>query len=640
MRRRRVKLVWGASQVIRGRWYLGLIGFYERRPGVPDSGLAVSVRGLLMGAVALGLAVYLGTASVLFWVWQRNGFRELSYVDALLYPVRREAVSAVKGRAFLVRGRALFEAGRYLDAASLLRHGLARHPQDFAARRQLAQFYLLANQRPLASRVLEDGLGVEYPGRPYLEFCFELAEEGEDHDRIVAYCDRYSAAGMAAEQERRWLEGRKFAALLGGGHAGEALACAEAGTESQPVREQRVLALLALHRAADALHLLDEWGVRPGTDPAMILRLRVRALGEAGRIDEMERAVDQLHGLSPFEPNALAYGVVQFALAKRDDVAARALENYLFRFGGSAANIGLVAEPLAGVGNLPLLLRCLDAAVERGYPPGRLQSQVVQVHLQRGNWTAAAFLLEKSASAHDRNDRMVQAWREWAQRLIEAATAAGDSAQLPLIELLRSRSWPLRTLRQSVEAMLLAERWETAREITAVGMRSFPGSPWLHAMAETVRRQLEARQAAALPAFAQAQPAGEEMFFQNLQQLTGAGRWDEIERAIRGVRTARPAPDWLERRDAELWFVQIRSSQARGDRSALAAAARMNLLGGHNRAGGLLDLGREFSAAGDLPSAVLLAREILQRFPDYAPAKRQLAQWTPPASAVTEEPGK
>ncbi|MEX2044416.1 MAG: hypothetical protein WD941_03620 [Opitutus sp.] len=640
MKGRRVKFVWGASRVIQGRWHLGLIGIYERRPGVPDSGLAISVRGLLVAFVALVLAAYIGAASILYWIWQRNGFIELGLADALLYPIRRQEVSAAKGRTFLVRGKELFRTGKYLDAATLLRHGLARQPRDFVARRQLAQFYLMANQRPLALKVLQDGLGPEYPGRTYLELLFEAADQGEGYDLIVTTCTGYAAALKEAEadRDRRWLAGRKFGALIAGGRGEDALAFAEELDDGAQAREFRVLALLALHRAADALRRLDEWPAGAGAEAQVVLRLRVRALGEAGRIDEMERAVAQLHGMAPSEPNALAYGVVQLALASRDDVAARAFENYLFRFGGSPANIAMLADPLAEIGHLPLLQRCVDAATERGYPQGRLQMQVVQTLLQRGEWAPAASLLEGIEPARDRGAAVTQAWREWVRRVLDAAMDSGESAQLPLIELLRSRAWPMQIVRQSIEAMLQAERFETAREIATVGTRAFPESEWLRVTMDTVRQRIEARQAAAPVTDATEGPIMERAFFQELLQIIDARRWDDVSKMIREVRAARPMPVWLDRRDAELWLVQMRSAQGRGDRSALISAARMYLLGGSNRAGAMLELGREFNSAGDKPSAVVLVKQILQRFPDYPPAKRQLAEWTPApeADAVPE----
>jgi hypothetical protein len=64
----RLKFIWGASQVIKGRWNDGLYGFNDRVEGVPDSGLALSVRGLLAWSTSLVLAGYLAAASALLWV--------------------------------------------------------------------------------------------------------------------------------------------------------------------------------------------------------------------------------------------------------------------------------------------------------------------------------------------------------------------------------------------------------------------------------------------------------------------------------------------------------------------------------------------------------------------------------------------
>ncbi len=631
MKGRRVKFVWGASQVIRGRWHLGLFGFYERQHGRPDSGLAISVRGLLVGGAALALAGYLAAAAALFWIWQRNGFSELRFADALFYPMRRSEVSAAKGRAFLARGKALFDAGKYVDAANLLRYGLARHPRDFVARRQLAQFYLMANRRPAALTLLAEGLGPAYPGRPYLELYFEIAAQGEDYARVAAVCTRY--AGMApSETERRWLADRHFTALLDGGQPAAALTFAVSEGETARARHHRAQALLALQRIPEALEILDAWEEQAGPERAALLRLRVRALGQAGRIEEMSEAITELHRLAPAEPDALAYGVAQLAEAQRDDLALRALDDYLFRFGGSPANIFLVAELLAGVGHEALLQRCVTAAMDRGYPISRFQLQLAQFHLQQGEWGAAATLLEQIVLPPDRNAAAAQAWRGWAQRLIAAATTQGDAAQLPLVELLRARPWPLRIIRQSLEAMMREERLDTAREIAAVGRRAYPDNAWLQAKEVELAELIAARPADPPTAHTAAAVPGEMAFFSELEQAIDANHWDDVERAIRNVRAHRPPPEWLGRRDADLWFVLMRSSQARGDRVALMAAARMNLLGGPNRAGGLLELSRNFDAAGDRDSGLLLVNAILQRFPDYAPAKRQLAQWTPIAA--------
>ena len=66
--------------------------------------------------------------------------------------------------------------------------------------------------------------------------------------------------------------------------------------------------------------------------------------------------------MSPTDPRPVVYGAVQRALGGRNAAAGAALDDYIFRFGGSAQNLQLVAEPLAETGNLPLL--------ERGVRPG------------------------------------------------------------------------------------------------------------------------------------------------------------------------------------------------------------------------------------------------------------------------------
>ena len=67
MKIRHLKFIWGASGVIRGHWYLGLFGIYDRVEGSRGDGLAISVRGLLLWLGAAGLAAYLSTATLVFW---------------------------------------------------------------------------------------------------------------------------------------------------------------------------------------------------------------------------------------------------------------------------------------------------------------------------------------------------------------------------------------------------------------------------------------------------------------------------------------------------------------------------------------------------------------------------------------------
>ncbi|MBP6507674.1 MAG: hypothetical protein KA257_08930, partial [Opitutaceae bacterium] len=62
----RIKFIWGATKVIQARWHFGLFGFYEHAKGYRDSGLVISVRGLLVLGLCLAMLGYVGAATTLY----------------------------------------------------------------------------------------------------------------------------------------------------------------------------------------------------------------------------------------------------------------------------------------------------------------------------------------------------------------------------------------------------------------------------------------------------------------------------------------------------------------------------------------------------------------------------------------------
>lgn len=640
MKARRVKLVWGASRVIRGRWYLGLFGLYDRVEGKHEDGLAISVRGLLLWLLAAAVAAYVAGATALFWMWQRNPYSLLTYEDALLYPIRRRALEVKKGQAFIAQGTDFFRARKYHDAANLLRLGLARQPRDFRARQMLAQYYLMANQRPAALRVLQEGLAGEYPGRPYLETFFGAAEQGEDFEAIIKVGERYEPQ-LRAEgpvRDQLWITARKFSALGAAGRWAEALKLAVEEGKGGQASEHRVLALLALGRAADAVTFVNEWAARPGADAAAVLRLRVRALREAKRFDEMETAIRDLRALSPAEPATAVYGIVQRVMAGREAEADAAFKDYVFRFSGAAGNLKLLADPLAEIGDLPRLRQCVAAAAERGYPMAPFNVLLVQTLVQRGDWAAAGRLLASMPSPTGREAAQAQLWRDWMQRLIDAAATPAEPAQLALLEFLRSRPWPITMFRKTVEVLVLAGRLEPARDAIAAATRGFPTSVWVQEQAAKINAAIAAREATRPEvAVAASRLPAEKVFFQQLDDALLGRRWDDAAQLVRQANSARPAPAWVAARTPSLRLAQVRISQAGGDFSAMVVATRLFVNGDNERSRQLLELAREFFERGDKDSAVALANEVLRRSPGYAPAKRSLAEWQPPPAPAKKK---
>ena len=234
----------------------------------------------------------------LFSFWQRNPYCLLTYGDAVFYPVRRGEVAAKKGQALIAEGGALVKSNKWFDGARLLRQGLTLYPGDLTGRLTLANYYVLVNQRSTAVAVLVEGLTAEYPGRSYLQSLCDIAEQGEDYDLVVSMANRFMPrlAGDGWRRERRWLATRQFAALLAARKTAEALYFAQAEEAGDLAAEHRVLALLELGRAADAVDFLAEWHGRPGADLSMVRRLQVRAFREAGKLAEMERAGSSARG--------------------------------------------------------------------------------------------------------------------------------------------------------------------------------------------------------------------------------------------------------------------------------------------------------------------------------------------------------
>ena len=98
--------------MIRGRWYFGVLGLYDRREGKRENGFAISERGVMGWAMVMLVAAYVASTAVLFSFWQRNFYCLLTYSDAFWYPVWRAPVAAKKGQSSIAGGQDLLKANK------------------------------------------------------------------------------------------------------------------------------------------------------------------------------------------------------------------------------------------------------------------------------------------------------------------------------------------------------------------------------------------------------------------------------------------------------------------------------------------------------------------------------------------------
>jgi len=464
---------------------------------MPGDGLAISVRGLLLWGLGCSVALYCGGAAAIYAVRSRNPYNLISYSDVLLWPGQRARMTELTGQALLAAGQADLTERRYAEGVSKLRAGLLRCPADTRARLALAQLYVRTNQRPLALKTLLDRLDTGYPGREFLEALFAMAAEGEDYAVILDACNRYRAgpAAQPAVADRAWLLQRQVQTLLAARRAGEALQLAQAEGADAPtaIKEARVLALIDLGQTGEAREFLAAWRASAGNNLALVVRLQVRVFGEARQFDEMEAALGELRALTPADPKPAVYGIVQRALAGRGDLAAAALDDYFFRFGGSRENLLLLMQPLTETKALPLVQRCFDRATSLGYDLTAFRVQLFQAQIRRNDWTAAQRILDQLHPLVPRDDPAAIFWLEWQERLLAAATDPSLLAQKALLELCQERPWPLPVFYQTCTVLLRANRPETARQVLDAGQHYFPESSSLARLLAEAERTLGAK---------------------------------------------------------------------------------------------------------------------------------------------------
>ena len=648
--KRRLKFIWGAGRVIKGRWYLGLFGFYDRVEGEPDSGLAVSLRGVVCWLAGLAVAGYLAAAAALTLWLDRNPYNQVSYGDVLTIPVRWQHFQKMRGQSLIAEGRADMKAGRWADALFRLRAGLARDPGDLTARLLLAQFYIATNQRPLARRTLGEGLGDTFPGREYIEAVLAMATHAENYETIENVTARYLPGLTAVEQarSRRWLTERRLQNQIESGQGERVLGFSqtERVVPESTLSELRVLALLKLGRPQEAVHQLQAWLDRNPADEEVVMRLLARAAREAGQIEVMDRSLARLIARSPGTPTPFVYRIVQLTMAGRGELAREALDDYFRRFGASLENLRLAAEPLASIKAATELGRIVEVAREQGFATRSLRLLQAQAFLLAGSpgeanrllgvlvaegssSNASGGILRPAVANSSRQAAIEQSTQAWLQVMTAALISPAPAAQSALLDAMSRRPTTVATLREIVRALRSGGRTETAEAVLRRAEGPYPGNPWIQAeLAE-----LSAATRAAAPKVDVRAPEvaaiGEKPFFTQLSAAMAAKDWAAAHKQVRELRTSKPAPDWLRQRDGDILLAQMRIDHGLQDRLAMLLTAKLYLDGDVRRSQATLAFAQEIHDDGAQDDALLLVREVLRQVPNFPPAERLLAAWTP-----------
>lgn len=637
----RIKFIWGASKVIQARWRFGLWGFYDHAKGYRDSGLVLSVRGLLILAGFLAVAAYVAAGTALYLWLDRRPHNYVTYTDALLFPVRVDEIKAKRGQGYLDEGIDDLKSQHWSDAEMKLRLGLSRYPQAIRARLALAEFYFLTQRRAQALNLLEEGVRVaaSYPGRRYLITYFTQASQGDDYPRIIAGADHFLGGAVELEpRERAWLLQQKIGAMLALKQTEPALALLQAQPEDPVLNEMQVLALLQLHRVDEAEKFLAGWRARAGAI-APILRLQVRTFRETGKKAEMEAALEAMRQQNPTDPSVYAYRVVQRSMLGDQAGAKEALADYFLRFGAHARSMLALAQPLAEIDAVELMEQYIAKLGEQGHDRRPALLELTQSYLKKGRWAEAVATMNRIKMLEAGGAGKKLAGQEFTELLLTVASNPAEGPQVQLLDMLNRQAMPLRTFLTVVAVLQKAERLETALGVLGIAERFYPGNAALHEARDGVQGAIDAQQAAVV-ATAGTPATGnilrEKEFFPRVDEAMKTQQWAEAAAALRDVQLAKPA--WLQARLADVWERQMMVAQRQHEPLEMILAAKLLAGGTRAQAQRVIDFAVALHAEKETKDAVLLLREVLAKIPEHGIARKLIEEWTQRQEIVLKSP--
>ena len=143
-------------------------------------------RRIALALAALAVVGWLALAGVVWaFVKYQRGYADVSFADIAFYPVRSAHYRTGLGRHHLAQGRIELEKKNYLTGYQFLLAGLARVPDDVAARRLVAFTQVRLGRSDLALKTLVDGASLATTDLDYLKLLFALLHEAHEDERIL-----------------------------------------------------------------------------------------------------------------------------------------------------------------------------------------------------------------------------------------------------------------------------------------------------------------------------------------------------------------------------------------------------------------------------------------------------------------------
>jgi hypothetical protein len=645
-------LVWDMPAVPGGKWHWGLLNLKVDQPktGAVSKNLSgeelealgnhaphLSMRGLTLWSLSLACAGYLMAAGYLY---QRLESRypkiELSYLDLAL-PTRWSDLNRKRGDALIVQGRERMEEEKVAEGFSLIRQGLARNPEDFSARLDIARVYAGMRILPQAIKLLRDGFTHGYPGKTYLETLFGLLSTTDQTElgvEVVQTARTLFAARPAGDRlpaEQRFLDESLANAFRDAGRVEEAAVHVATAFPADDLFALKFLSQLHLaQQPRESARIAEKWAALEPANPEPLCVLIV-ALRNAKDFAAMDAALDRLSRIDPARPDALLYRVVQNHLAGRPAPARAAMDRLFLRHGSSPAFYAVVCASFLGTGYVEGFDRVENELRERGLSLHPVLWARVKLAAERSDWAALLTQIDQLRAAPGPGlKRDEVAYLDTMAKLARACLDGGSGTQRSLIEVVGDNPGALLLYKTVITALLDAGRPQTARQILVLAEGPFPDARTL--------RELRPRLETALAAATAAEPVA-------AASSPRFATWEEFKTSFETQAATAPAaaltllsenrraqPAWLEEHRAELEALEL-PLRARADDPLLLQVLVRAVLGRDAQAPAtLLPLARAIQPS--FPAnARLILKETLRVHPENEDALALQRVWEPATAA-------
>ena len=447
-----IKFVWGWSKIINAKWRLRLFCAY-RHAVSPVTGEAyavtdgskhiyplmfvINVRMLLASLGVLGVAAYLTGAAIFLQIQKQHPHNLISYSD-LVWPMGWSHVRELQGQANLASAKDEMSQGRYGEAFMNLRVGLPRYPANTDARLTLAVIYISIHQRAQADRLLLDTFNHGYPGIDFVTKAVNLLKSGDNIDGLLKFCDlaQASLAGQPSPDlwDARLIHRIHIESLMDQGRYDEALALTEKFSRRIDflIAEIKTRRALAKNDAVAAEPWLTEWlKLAPKSKFAVSFLIRARRM--AGRLTEMQAAIDRLHNLAPLDPGYVTTGMKEYWRAGADKQAAALLDDGVLRYASKPGPLYAWAEAATDAGQDAVADQIEAIVVEHGFDLQKLLVAKLCSQIKRRQWEQALATDNRLEGMGAKLDPKIEILHKTTKALITICTQpanAGDGGPL------------------------------------------------------------------------------------------------------------------------------------------------------------------------------------------------------------------